>query len=101
MITVSIAWMIPLDALRSVWVTRAPFTVTASPLRPRVKSLPDTVFTLSKFLSGRLGGGARFQSAIAGSPARSWWSFVTRDASPIGDQMRRRNGDQSHRGLIE
>src|SRR5216684_1021275 len=47
MITLSMAWMTPFLAWMSLVVTLAPFTVMASPLRPSVNSLPETVFTLS------------------------------------------------------
>ena len=39
--------MTPFLAWISLVVTLAPFTVIASPLRPSVNSLPETVFTLS------------------------------------------------------
>src|SRR5207302_10679347 len=47
MMTLSMAWMTPFLACMSLVVTLAPFTVIASPSSPSVKSLPDTVFTLS------------------------------------------------------
>src|SRR5216684_345634 len=47
MLTLSMAWMMPFDAWMSVLLTLAPFTVTTLPLRPRVNSLPETVFTFS------------------------------------------------------
>lgn len=45
--TLSMEWMKPFDATMSVLLTTAPFTVTRSPLRPSVNSLPETVLILS------------------------------------------------------